>query len=238
MLACGKVGLGLCLRGTRGHSSSRRAVAYVPAPMFTPRRLLATVGLAGCVLAVCSTRGVASVTATGPTCTPATLDGTAQLDGAVTVSPMPGAARRVAADADQLPRGPRAGAERRSASSARSAAPTPARSRPTRRATAAASCRAAPFRRGRARDSSPRTWRYAAGDEPLQLRLHRRAAATPVSSTHEQLHRLGSGRSAALPLAPGPRSPRSSLVHRTSPRQSPGDTFIAPYDVPASGRVR
>jgi hypothetical protein len=47
--------------------------------------------LAAAALGLFAATGAAQATASGPACAPATPDGSALLDGAVTVSPMPGA---------------------------------------------------------------------------------------------------------------------------------------------------
>jgi hypothetical protein len=182
------------------------------------------------VLAVCSTRGVASVTATGPTCTPATLDGTAQLDGAVTVSPMPGA--RDAPPGTQIsflgvPAQALSGISVVGAISGSHAGTLEAYSQ----GDGGSFVPRTPFRAGE-RVLVTAHVALPAGDEPLSYGFTV-AQPDPVSSAREQLHRLGSGGQQHFHSRPD-LEPPVVLVHRTSPRQSPGDTFIAPYDVRAS----
>jgi Arylsulfotransferase (ASST) len=199
--------------------------------MLVPRRLLATVGLAGCVLGVCTARGAASVAAAAPTCTPATLDGTAQLDGAVTVSPMPGA--RDAPPATQISF---LGVPARKLSDVRVVGAIsgshPGSLQPYSDGDGGSFVPRSPFRAGERVLVSARV-ALADGGEPLSFGFTV-ARPDPVSTASERLHPLGPGGQQHFRSRPD-LEPPVVFVHRRSSRQSPGDTFLAPYDVAAPG---
>ena len=220
---CGeKVGLAAVFARLRaGHSSTARRTpspilrtAHASAAAAHARRA-ACLGLLG-ALAVCGARGVASVAASGPTCTPATLDGSAlarrRRDGLADA----GGRDAAAADADQLPRAsPPQALSAVSGRSARSAAPTPGALRGLlagrRRQLRAA--RAVPARRARARHA--RSWRRRRRTAATELPVHGRASPTGSRARPRQSHAVRLRRSAQHFVSRPDLQPPVVTVHRT-----------------------
>ena len=208
----------------------RRPVAYVPARMFAPRRLLATVGARADVALARSARtprrrvrSPRPARPAPPRRSTAPPSSTASRSRRCRARATRRRRRRSASSASPL-----RSAERDHASSVASAARTRACSRPTRRATAAASCRDAVRRgrdgdRARARDAAHRcTSRCSYGFTVARPRpglARPRAARTtlgpaPARSTSSR----------------APTCARRRRVHRPPPRRRRrGDIFLAPY---------
>ena len=155
-----------------------------------------------------------------PVCTPATLDASAQLDGAVTVSPMPGAADASPQTQISFLGVPRGALSDVIGDRLAAAARTPGRSSPTRRATAAASCRRR--RSGPARRSpSARTLTLAAA--PLSRCSFTSPSPSPTRSRTPRNRRIRSLRphsAAVVRLATRP-APPIVTVHAHSTRRRP-----------------
>jgi len=171
----------------------------------------------------------AGLAAQAPTCTPQALDASAQLDGAVTVSPMPGAADAspttqisflgVPLDAlrDVTVVGSRSGVHRGTLE-------------PYSQGDGGSFLSRKPFIQGETVTVSARL--TLAGD-PQPLRFEFGVAhEDPLTTTPERRHPLRPGSLEAFVSRPD-LLPPVVTVHADSPGQAPGDEFLAPYGVPA-----
>jgi len=203
--------------------------AYVAAQMLPRRRQL--VGAALFALALAATgaaRGRSAPPAPAPSCAPATLDGSARLDGAVTVSPMPGSA-------DAPPQtqisflGVPASALSAVAVTGSASGPHAGRLAAYSQGDGASFLPASPLTPGE-RVTVTATLALASGPAPLRF-------AFTVAQPDALAAKPARGH-AAVPHGQQHFRSRPDLlppivsVHTTSSAEAPGETLLAPYGVP------
>jgi hypothetical protein len=165
----------------------------------------------------------------GPTCTPQTLDASAQLDGAVTVSPMPGAAD--ASPQTQIsflgvPPSALSNMTVLGSSSGLHSGTLEAYSQ----GDGGSFLPQEPFTAGETVTVNAELT-LGGTTQPLSFEFTV-AQEDPLTNTPERLHRLGRDTSQSFVSAPALRPPIVT-VHEDSPSDAPGDEFLAPYGVPA-----
>jgi hypothetical protein len=172
----------------------------------------------------------ASSPASGPVCTPASVDGSALLDGAVTVSPMPGAADAAPQTEISLLGVPAADlsavAVRGSSSGVHSG-----RREAYSQGDGESFIPAAPFTPGEVVTVSAQLTLAPAAPQPLGYQF---TVGEPdqLMPRHESLHPLRSGSLQTFVSRPD-LLPPVVTVRTHSPAQAPGDTFLGPYGTSA-----
>ncbi len=167
--------------------------------------------------------------ASGPICTPQTLDGSAQLDGAVTVSPMPGAADASPQTQISFLGVPVGELSSVSVVGSRSGAHG-GRLEPYSQGDGGSFLPQSPFTPG---ETVTVTAQLAlpGGAQPLRFQFVV-ADDDPLTTTPARLHDLRSPASQTFVSRPD-LLPPVVTVHTHSSLEAPGDLFLAPYGVPA-----
>lgn len=197
--------------------------------MRTPARLLISVALAA-TLALGSAPASSAPIKAGPACLPELLDAPALLDGAVTVSPMPGA-RDASAQTQISFLGVPAGALSAVSVSGSRSGPHRGTLESYSQGDGASFVPASAFLAGETVSVTARL--TLDGGTPTALAFHFTIAdEDPLSTTPEVLHTLAADSDQQFVSRPDLRPPAVS-IHRSAPGQAPGDLFLAPYGVPA-----
>jgi hypothetical protein len=180
-------------------------------------------------LGLCAATGVASTTPPAPACAPATPDGSAQLDGAVTVSPMPGATDAPPQTQISFLGVPAQDLTAISVTGSESGVHT-GRLLAYSQGDGGSFVLAKALTPGEHVTVSARLT-LASGAQPLQFAF---TVAEPdeLPGAPARGHRLAAGAAQRFHSRPD-LEPPIVTVHRRSSSEAPGDTFLAPYGVPA-----
>jgi hypothetical protein len=165
----------------------------------------------------------------GPSCAPQTLDASAQLDGAVTVSPMPGAADASPQTQISFLGVPLAALRNVTVLGSQSGLHS-GELEAYSQGDGGSFLPSTPFTPGET-VTVQALLTLAGAAQPLTFQFSV-AHEDPLSSTPERMHHLAAGTSQRFVSRPDLRPPIVT-VHTDAPGQAPGDEFLAPYGVPA-----
>jgi arylsulfotransferase ASST len=197
--------------------------------MSPAHRPILTLALCALLLALPAVSGAAPVAVTGPSCTPEALDASAQLDGAVTVSPMPGsvdASAQTQISFLGVPLGALSAVSVTGSQTGAHAGTLEAYSQ----GDGGSFVPRTPFRAGELVTVSAQLT-LAGGAQPLGF--HFRVADTDsLSSAPLTPHALAPSVNQQFLSRPDLKPPTVS-VHTHSAGQAPGDEFLAPYGAAA-----
>ena len=194
--------------------------------MTSPSRPILPVALCAVALALPAGAGAAPTAVSGPACAPETLNASAQLDGAVTVSPMPGAA-----DASPLTQisflGVPLGALSAVSVVGSQTGAHPGKLEAYSQGDGGSFLPRTPFRAGELVTVSAQLT-LAGAAQPLQFHFTV-ADRDSIASTPQAPHPLGADFSQQSFVSRPDLQPPAVAVHTLSTRTGSGDEFLAPY---------
>ena len=192
-----------------------------PAP-----RLICSLALCAVVLALPAGAAATPARVSGPVCTPETLNASAQLDGAVTVSPMPGAADASPQTQISFLGVPFGALSAVSVIGSQTGA-HPGTLEAYSQGDGGSFVPATPFRPGELVNVSAQLT-LAGSTQPLQFHFTV-AEGDPLENTPQPPHPLAAAFSQQSFVSQPDLQPPTVTVHAHSPDDAPGDEFLAPY---------